>query len=280
MLFKVAGIEIRKSRWLRESPFRRRASRATILRRALDETFKGAKLTELRSDRPELILVACELRAKAAFYFSAKGLHCWRYGSSPSAGVAIADAVTASAAYPAALPAIDQDVTFEKDGKTSQHRVTLTDGGVYDNLGLAPLWPGRDPLIGLDVGRIDRIIACRAGYALDVSDPAATMLSRMNSVFESIFARAQNLAMNRLFDLKRSGEIQGFLLPYLGQKDAQLRFPPENLVKESDIAGYPTNLSQMRSEWVDRLSLRGEQLVMALLRENWPEVSLSARLGG
>lgn len=259
-------------KWLGTSPVLRRSSRTTILRRTFSNVFGGANLTDLRSDRPRLVIVACELRAKAAFYFTAERLHCWRYGSASSEGVELADAVAASAAYPAALPAIETNMTFEKGGRTERHRITLTDGGVYDNLGLAPFWPGRDPTISLDTGHHERIIACRAGYALDVADPASTMLSRMNAAFESVFARAQNLATARLYDLVRGGELKGFLLPYLGQRDASLRYPPDDLVRCDEVAGYPTNFSAMPAEWIDRLSRRGEQLVHALVRENWPEV--------
>lgn len=258
--------------WLGTSPVLRQFSRTTILRRTFSKVFGGAKLTALRSDRPRLVIVACELRAKAAFYFTADRLHCWRYGSSSSEGVELADAVAASAAYPAALPAIETNMSFEKSGRTERRRITLTDGGVYDNLGLAPFWPGRDPTISLETGHHERIIACRAGYALDVADPASTMLSRMYAAFESVFARAQNLATTRLYDLVRGGQLKGFLLPYLGQRDASLRYPPDDLVRCEEVAGYPTNFSAMPTEWIDRLSRRGEQLVHALVRENWPEM--------
>lgn len=213
--------------------------------------------------------MACELRAKAAFYFTAERLHCWRYGSVDASGIEIAEAVTASASYPMGLPALDKHMTFVKDGVVAELRVTLTDGGVYDNLGLAPFWPDRDPAISLDVGKFDRIIACRAGYGLDIADPAVFFPSRMSAAFESIFARAQNLATNRLFELKQSGKIKDVLLPYLGQNDGKLKCSPADLVSKEDVAGYPTNFSGMSSEWIDRLTLRGEQLVLALLAEHW-----------
>ena len=234
---------------------------------------KHQRLTALRSDRPRLIIVACELRAKAAFYFTAERLHCWRYGSVDASAVEIAEAVTASASYPAGLPALDKHLIFVKDGVATERRVTLTDGGVYDNLGLAPFWPDRDPAISLDVGKFDRIIACRAGYGLDIAAPAFFFPSRMTAAFESVFARAQNLATARLFDLKRSGRIKDVLLPYLGQDDQRLKFPPINLVSKEEAAGYPTDFSAMSPDWIDRISRRGEQLVLALLAEHWPGTS-------
>lgn len=268
------GIGTDRWRWLKTSAIVRSASRTTILRRTFSRLFGHKLLSELRSDRPLLVVVACELRAKAAFYFTAKRLHCWRYGSASSDGVEVAEAISASAAYPLMLPAIDTQMVFEKSGQTRKHRISLTDGGVYDNLGLAPLWPDRDSSISMDVGRFDRIIACRAGYALEVSDPASFLFPRMAAAFESIFARSQNQAMKRLYDLVEAGKLTGFLLPYLGQNDGSLRCPPADLIPCEEVAGYPTNFSAMQSEWIDRLARRGEQLVEALLAENWANVRI------
>lgn len=269
LLFPVRA-RVRSWGWLRTSPIIRQYSRTTILRRTFSRAFGGCRLTDLRRDRPRLIVVACELRAKAAIYFTAERVHCWRYGSATSQGMELSDAVSASAAYPLALPAIDQWMTFEKSGNSVRHRVTLTDGGVYDNLGLSVLWPDRDPTISLDVGIHDTIIACRAGDALDVGDPASMIYPRMKATFESIFARAQNQSMKRLYDLHTAGRIKGFLLPYLGQMDDRLASPPVDLVTRDSVVGYPTDFCAMDSEWIDRLSTRGEQLVAALLAERRP----------
>lgn len=268
--FKLLRVSRPKEQWPNVSPIVRKASRTTILRQTFSAAFNGCQLKDLRQDRPRLIVVSCELRAKAAFYFTAERLHCWRYGSSSSEGVELADAVVASAAYPAALPAIDQCMSFTKNGTETRHRVTLTDGGVYDNLGLSPLWPDRDPTISLEVGQHDRIIACRAGYALEVAEPASIWPSRMGAAFECVFARAQNLTTKRLYDLADSGKLKGFLLPYLGQQDENLKYPPVNLVSQKDTASYPTNFAAMDEAWIERLVNRGEQLVHALVRENWP----------
>ena len=168
-------------------------------------------------------------------------------------------------------------LTFTKGGVEKQRRVILTDGGVYDNLGLAPLWPGRDPEISLHVRHYPRIIACRAGYALKHAAAPAFVLSRMNAVFESIHARAQNFATSRAFDLQRSGEIDAFLLPYLDQKDHLLVDPPADLVRAEDVADYPTDFSAMSAEWIDKLATRGEQVTKTLLRQHWTTLDTGER---
>ncbi|QUN66345.1 patatin-like phospholipase family protein [Pseudomonas sp. JS425] len=260
--------------WPNTAPFLRKASRTTILRNTLSKTFNGCLLKDLRVDRPRLIVIACELRSKAAFYYTRESLHCWRYGSASTDGVELADAVVASAAYPLFLPALDQRMTFSKNGCESTHRITLSDGGVYDNLGLNPLWPERDFSESLPVKRHDWIIACRAGYALEVTEPASALLSRMMASFESVFARSQNLAMTRLFDLKSAGKLKGFLLPYLGQKDSTLQYKNPDMVRADVTAGYPTNFNAMDKDWIERLVRRGEQIVHAQVKQHWPSALL------
>lgn len=267
----ILGIKARSRwGWLKQSPIPRRASRTTILHRVFSSVFGSDRLPALRSDRPKLILVACELQTKSAFYFAADEVGSWRFGGASPEGFEIADAVSASAAYPIALPALDRDILFtRKDGSTSINRVILTDGGVYDNLGLAPLWPGRERSISLHVDRYSRIIACRAGYALEAAPAPSLATTRVAAAFESVFARAQNLAINRLFELKAAGKLDDILHPYLGQADDRLECAPPDLVRAEEVSGYPTNFAAMSEEWIDKFVKRGEQLTHALLAEHW-----------
>ena len=253
--------------WLAESPIIRRASRTTILRRAFSNMLDGAMLTDLRADRPKLIVIACELRTKAAFYFAKDGISTWHLGVADPAGVEVAQAVAASAAYPAFLPALDEVMTFEKKGQSAPSRVILTDGGIYDNLGLAPFWPDRDPTISRHVERYDLIVASRAGYALRQTPAASFWPSRMRAVVDGIHARSQNLAVNRAFDLQHAGRWR-FILPYLDQKDEALGHPPVDLIARERVADYPTDFAPMPDEMIGLLSGRGEQLTKALIEEH------------
>ena len=76
---------------------------------------------------------------------------CWRYGSAPAEELRVADAVMASAAYPPFLPPFDWRRSFSRDGKIDTHRVIVTDGGVFENLGVSVITKGR--LVGNRVAR-------------------------------------------------------------------------------------------------------------------------------
>jgi NTE family protein len=252
-----------------EAP-RRFASRTTVLRATFDRLlFEGRTLGEIKGRCPKFIATAAELRTGSAFYFSAEESGCWRFGKVNSDTIPIAEAVACSAAYPLFLPAVDRVFPFRKgDGSLRDERVTLTDGGVYDNLGLSPLWPDRDPVRSVAVPTPDVIIACRAGYGLRFGDPTVTLSGRMRASFFTTLDRAQNASLKRLFDLKAAGRLQAFLIPYLDQDDARLACAPPDLVKREEVASYPTDFSAMSDDWIERLSKRGEQVTLALLKEH------------
>lgn len=253
---------------------RRFASRTTLLCRTFDRLlFTNRTLGSLAPGKPNLVVVAAELTTGSAFYFTSQEAGSWRIGKLDPRKESLAHAVAASAAFPLLLPALDETPTFRKrDGSLRVERVTLTDGGVYDNLGLAPLWPDRDHEISVAVEPVDTIVACRAGYGLRTGSPSLFLFPRMLAVFDTVFNRAQNASMKRLFDLKAAGRLRGFALPYLDQVDERLAFPPPDLVRRDEVAGYPTNFSAMPTEWIEKLSKRGEQLTLAVIREHAPDL--------
>ena len=256
---KFERIEIR-------SPLHRFASRTHLLQATLDGLlFHGVALGALPS-KPILIINATELRTGSAFRFSALESGSWRWGKLHRNEVTVAHAVAASAAYPLFLPAFDETLVFEKGGELRSSRVLLTDGGIYDNLGLGCLWPDRSPDVSLNVIPIDTIICCSAGYGLRQDPPSQFIFARMLSVFSTTFDRAQNAAIKRLHDIKQFGQIKGFIIPYLGQLDRQLPNPPANLVRREEAHAYPTNFNAMPAEWTERLILRGEQLTLCLAK--------------
>jgi NTE family protein len=266
------GLAAHFERFEIRSPLRRFASRTTLLEAALDALlFQGASLSDLPA-QPHLVINATELRTGSAFRFGTLESGSWRWGKLHRNAASIAHAVTASAAYPLLLPAFDETLTFEKDGALKTSRVILTDGGIYDNLGLGCLWPDRSADVSLNVIPVDTIICCSAGYGLRQDSPGQFLIARMYSALNAVFDRAQNAAMHRLHEAQRTGKIKDFLFPYLGQQDRQLPSPPADLVRREEAHAYPTNFNAMADEWIERLSLRGEQLTICLTRAYLPHL--------
>lgn len=254
------------------SPLHRFVSRTNLLEAVLDDVFfNGAVLSDLPA-QPHLVVNASELRTGSAFRFGTFESGSWRWGKVRNNDVSVAHAVAASAAYPLFLPALDETFTFDKDGAISQARVILTDGGIYDNLGLGCLWPDRSRDVSLNVVSVDTIICCSAGYGLRQEPPSQFLLARMLSVFSTLFDRAQNASIHRLHDAQRFGLIKNFIFPYLGQLDRQLPNPPPDLVRREETHSYPTNFNAMTVDWIDRLSQRGEQLTICLARAYLPHL--------
>lgn len=106
-----------------------------------------------------IVFNACELRTGTAFRMSNQRFATWRYGWGPASELRVADAVTASAAYPPFLPPFDWTRSLERDGKTKTHRAIVTDGGVFGNMGGSAMVPGRDALFSRISYNPDIIIA-------------------------------------------------------------------------------------------------------------------------
>ncbi|WP_031553075.1 patatin-like phospholipase family protein [Parvularcula oceani] len=255
-------------------PFRRRASRTTAFVRHLEQNvFLGRSVADVA--RPDLTVVfnATELRTLSAFRYASFGTRSWRYGDVAERDFSVGEAVAASAAFPLLLPSLDEELVFLKDGERRAHRVVITDGGVYDNLGIQPLLPGRDRRVSGPSTSVDFIICCNAGEGLASGDSIPyTFLSRLRASFLAVHRRQENLSQNLLHRMAASGELSGFLLPYLGQQDSRLKFAPADLVPREDVADYPVDFSAMPEAYIDALSRRGEQVTHAVIEEHRPEL--------
>ena len=109
------------------------------------------------------VITATDLRTGNAMRFGSLNSSCSAYGVI-TAPVTVAEAVAASAAFLLLLPAMERTYTFTRPGAaaSSQHVLLLTDGGIYDNLGLSVLEPGRSASHTAHVYDVDYIIACDA----------------------------------------------------------------------------------------------------------------------
>lgn len=258
-----------------ELPPARSFSRTEAFRNVLAKTLYGeALMRDVGRDSLHTVINATELGTGSAFRFGSKESGCWRLGTIGPEDALVADAVAASAAYPVYLPALEREYRFTKNGHTGEpKRVTLTDGGVFDNLGVSPMDPGRRSSISTNVFDPNYIICCDAGAGLfDDDNYPSRWPSRMYRSFLTTFRKAQDATRKRLHDLGDGGRISGFALCYLGQLDASLPRVPPGLPGRNEVRHYPTDFAAMSTEDIDRLTLRGELLMRLLVDYYLPDL--------
>jgi len=189
----------------------------------------------------------------------------WRYGQIPNNDIPVAKAVAASAAFPLLLPPLMEKFKFERHGRTSIERVVLTDGGVFDNLGLSVIEPGRDSAISVNTYTVSHIISANAGAGQAIGDSSSFWwISRVAQSFSTVHRKVQDAAYKRLHRYVECGELRGFGMVYLGQMDRVLPNPPDNLVPREAVYRYPTDFAPMSLKNLSLLTVRGEQLTHAI----------------
>ena len=142
------------------------ASFTTAFERHLVRRYFGDRRMDTVGRRElSVVINAAELRTETAFSYGSAESGCWRFGRLTETP-RVATAVAASAAFPAFLPALDRYLTFTNNGIETKHRAIITDGGVYDNLGVTCMLPGRSSEFSTNAFPVDFIIACDAGQGM------------------------------------------------------------------------------------------------------------------
>jgi predicted acylesterase/phospholipase RssA len=221
----------------------------------------------------QVVLTACDLRSSNAVRFGSASSSCSPYGVITEP-VEVATVVAASAAFPLLLPAMERVFTFrERSGREQQQVVVLADGGVYDNLALTPLEPGRSTLYTAHVYPVRHVVACDAGRGPLAPAMPHLWPQRVARSFDVVHRRAQDAGRARLHHAAEAGQLDGFVLAYLGMRDERLPVPLADLVPRYRVAGYPTDFKAMSQADLELLALRGEQLVRTLLPSYCPQLA-------
>jgi len=127
--------------------------------------FHGATLADLpdesRGGAPQFVFNASNVQTGALFRFTRTSLSDWHLGHTAQPAMSLSVAVASSSAFPPLLSPMT--LAFAHDDWTATDisdlhrppfttRVVLTDGGVYDNLGLEPIWKTYRTLLVSDAG--------------------------------------------------------------------------------------------------------------------------------
>jgi NTE family protein len=257
-----------------DQPAPRGANRTDALRDTLAaRVFGGRTVTETTHPGVQVVITATDLRTTNAVRFGSTVSACSAYGVIDEP-IAVAEAVAASAAYPAFLPAVERRYTFRRrpDAEPERHLVQMTDGGVYDNLGLGVLEQGRSSANTPHKYAVDYVVSCDAGRGRPALTGGHFVLSRLKRSLDVTHRKAQDAARGRLHADRAAGLIRGFVQAYLGTPDERLPVPVADLVPATAVSGYPTDFRSMRDTDIENLSLRGEQLTRTLAAHYCPEL--------
>ncbi|MDP9435415.1 MAG: hypothetical protein M3P93_09575 [Actinomycetota bacterium] len=130
--------------------------------------------------------------------------------------------------------------------------------------------PTRRPDHTRHVYRTDYVIACDAGRQEKGTSGARLLPFRLKRSFDITYRKTQDAGRGSLHAAGAAGQLDGFVLAYLGQQDRKLPMPIAALVPLSRVNDYPTNFRAMTQDDLDAVSTRGEQLVRALLPHYCP----------
>ena len=244
----------------------RRSSRTESLVDALASRPFGAKeMSQVTHPDLSTVISATDLSTGNAVRFGSEVSSCSPHGTIVGK-VPVSDAVAASAAFPALLPQLNRTYTFSRtDGTEHSETMLMTDGGVYDNLGLSPLLPGRSRQHTSHVYDLDYLIVVDAGTGRTAPRAPNFILGRLKRSFEIAHTRNQDGSRARVHELAAAGQMQGFVYSYLGMRDARLPIPIADLVERQRVIAYPTNFARMTPRDLEDLATRGEQLTRALI---------------
>jgi NTE family protein len=125
-----------------------------------DHLFGNATLQDL-PDKPRFVINATNVQSMALCRFSKPYMWDYKVGKIPKPKIALAAAVAASSAFPPVLSPAQlhlHESDFEANTGTSLQKepyttdMVLTDGGVYDNLGLETAWKKYSTILVSDGG--------------------------------------------------------------------------------------------------------------------------------
>lgn len=214
---------------------------ASIYRERL---FGDTTLQEL-PDSPRFIINATNLETGSLVLFSKQAVSDWEVGSVPNPELRLAVAVAASSAFPPFLSPYVLDLSDSPwetqpgnvhTGPEFRRKLSLSDGGVYDNLGLETAWR-----------RCHRIVASDAGGRLTVEgDPHDDWGRHMVRVLKVVDGQVRTLRRRQLQDALDRGDRDGAYISIrssLADTHVSDPLPADDAVGQA-LAETPTRLTE------------------------------------
>ncbi len=172
--------------------------------------FHGATTRDMpvagQDGQPQFVLYATNMQTGRSFRFRQDMLADWKIGMARGVGVPLAQAVAASSAFPPVFSPIiiKTDPSAWTEGEDIPHleelrrRIVLSDGGVYDNMGLETL-----------VRKVDLVLVSDAGAPFEIElRPSETPL-QMGRVRDILIDQTRALRKRWLIEDFTAGRRHG-----------------------------------------------------------------------
>lgn len=179
---------------------------AEVLAEAL---FNDARELARLPERPQLVVTATELAVGRAFRFAPRFVGSYDFGyAEPPPGMTVATAVAASAAAPPFIPPLQLE-TAGLGLRGAPAKLSLTDGGVYDNLGIEWFqgWAPRRRPVG--AVRADDLVVVNASGPLVRDGRAYQGFRGLNRMRKIQYAQTQAIRVRWLVAELEAGRQRG-----------------------------------------------------------------------
>jgi NTE family protein len=237
--------------------------------KAYAEHLYGDATLQHLPDEPRFVINATSVQTGALWRFSKPYMGDYRVGLVEKPTVSLAKAVAASAAFPPVLSPVTLDLdpaTFKPgSGAGLQHEpytdeAVLSDGGVYDNLGLETVWKRYETVLVSDAG----------GKMQPEPEPETDWARHGLRVIDIMDNQVRSLRKRQLIDSYKAGERKGAYwgigtdIADYGLADA-LKCPHERTVR---LAEVPTRLKRLPTRLQEQLINWGYAVCDAGLRKH------------
>lgn len=229
--------------------------------------FGDATLQDFPDGFPRFVINATNVQSGALVSFSKPYMRDYKVGEILNPAIDLADAVAASSAFPPVLSPAFMNLKTEAFSPTTNEsltsddyrkRVVLTDGGVYDNLGMETVWKHLDTVFVSDGGR---------KFSPEGS-PAEDWLGHSERVLDLIDNQVRSLRKRQLINSFEAGLRKGCYWG-IGTDIANYNLAtslPCPVERTSRLAAEPTRFSELKNETQERLINWGYAVCDAALR--------------
>jgi NTE family protein len=241
---------------------------------AYDEhLFNGATLQDL-PEQPRFVINATNVQSGVIWRFMKPYMRDYRVGEVKKPTIALAKAVAASSAFPPVLSPVEMRLDPEAftpgSGMDLQRqpytsKVILSDGGVYDNLGLETIWKRYRAVLVSDGG----------GKLQAEEEPKSDWARHSYRVLNLIDSQVRALRKRQVIDSFKADEGDSVHRKgaYWGIRTdvADYELPdalPCPLARTTELAEIPTRLKRLDDELQERLINWGYAVCDAALRKH------------